>query len=52
MNPIRHVRRALAVLAGMTAAVLACGAAPAFALESRCRRADRSVTSPRSPSQW
>ena len=32
MNPIRHIRRALAVLTGMTAAVLACGAAPAFAL--------------------
>ena len=31
MNPIRHIRRALAVLAGLTATVLACGAAPAFA---------------------
>ena len=31
MNPIRHIRRALAVLAGLTAAVLALGAAPAFA---------------------
>ena len=31
MNPIRHIRRALAVLAGLTAAVLAVGAAPAFA---------------------
>ena len=31
MNPIRHIRRALAVLAGLTAAVLALGATPAFA---------------------
>ena len=31
MNPIRRIRRALAVLAGLTAAVLALGAAPAFA---------------------
>ena len=31
MNPIRHIRRALAVLAGLTAAVLAVGATPAFA---------------------
>jgi len=31
MNPIHHIRRALAVLAGLTAAVLALGAAPAFA---------------------
>jgi len=31
MNPIRHIRRALAVLAGLTAAVLALGAALAFA---------------------
>jgi len=31
MNPTRHIRRALAVLAGLTAAVLALGAAPAFA---------------------
>jgi hypothetical protein len=31
MNPIRHIRRALAVLAGLTVAVLACGAVPAFA---------------------
>ena len=31
MNPIRHIRRAIAVLAGLTAAVLALGAAPAFA---------------------
>jgi hypothetical protein len=32
MNPIRYIRRAVAVLAGLTAAVLAWGAAPAFAL--------------------
>jgi hypothetical protein len=31
MNPIRHIRRALAVLMGLTVAVLALGAAPAFA---------------------
>ena len=31
MNPIHHIRRVLAVLAGLTAAVLALGAAPAFA---------------------
>ena len=31
MNPICHIRRVLAVLAGLTAAVLALGAAPAFA---------------------
>jgi hypothetical protein len=31
MNPIRHIRRALAVLAGLTATVLALGATPAFA---------------------
>jgi hypothetical protein len=32
MNPIRYIRRAAAVLAGLTVAVLAWGAAPAFAL--------------------
>ena len=31
MNPIRHIRRALAVLAGLTATVLALVATPAFA---------------------
>ena len=31
MNPIHHIRRVLAVLAGLTAAVLALDAAPAFA---------------------
>ena len=31
MNPIRHIRRALAVLAGLIATVLALGATPAFA---------------------
>ena len=32
MNLIRYIRRGVAVLAGLTAAVLAWGAAPAFAL--------------------
>jgi hypothetical protein len=31
MNPIRHIRRTLAVLAGLTAGVLALGVTPAFA---------------------
>jgi hypothetical protein len=31
MNPIRHIRRTNAVLAGLAAALLACGATPAFA---------------------
>jgi hypothetical protein len=32
MNPIRHIRRIAAVLAGLAAALLACGATPAFAM--------------------
>ena len=31
MNPIRHIRRSVAVLAGLAAALVAFGAAPAFA---------------------
>ena len=31
MNPIRHIRRIAGVLAGLAAALLACGATPAFA---------------------
>jgi hypothetical protein len=31
MNPIRHIRRFAAVLAGLAAALVACGATPAFA---------------------
>jgi len=31
MNPIRHIRRITAVLGGLAAALLACGATPAFA---------------------
>jgi hypothetical protein len=31
MNPIRHIRRVAAVLAGLAAALVAVGAAPAFA---------------------
>ena len=31
MNPIRHIRRSAAVLAGLAAALVAVGAAPAFA---------------------